>query len=56
MGESKRKTVVDTLVAIGMIAVVSVYAISQGVDANVAYIAIIAIAGLGGYQVHRETS
>jgi len=39
------------LVAIGTIAIIAVYAISKGMDANVAYVAIVAIAGLGGYEI-----
>jgi len=39
------------LVAMCAIAIIAVYALSHGVDSNVAYIAIVAIAGLGGYEM-----
>jgi len=39
------------LVAMGTIGIIAIYAISKGMDANVAYIAIVAIAGLGGYEI-----
>jgi len=43
--------ITHTLVAICAIAIVAIYALSHGVDTNVAYIAIVAIAGLGGYEM-----
>lgn len=46
---------VEVLVGMSMICVVSIACILQGIDGNVAYVAIVAIAGLGGYQIKEET-
>ena len=42
-----------TLVSICAIAIIAVFALAHGVDNNIAYIAIIAIAGLGGYEMNQ---
>ena len=44
-----------TLVSICAIAIMAVFAVSNGIDGNVVYLAIVAVAGLGGYEV-RELS
>ena len=41
------------LVSICAIAIVAIYAIAHGLDGNVAYMAIVAIAGLGGYEMNQ---
>lgn len=41
------------MVAMLSIAILVIYAVSQGVDAETVYMAIIAIAGLGGYEMYR---
>lgn len=38
-----------------MISVVTLCCILQGIDGNVAYVAIVGIAGLGGYQIKEES-
>jgi len=42
-----------TLVSICCIAIVALYAVANGVDGNVVYVAIVAIAGLGGYEMNQ---
>jgi len=43
--------ITHTLVAIASIAIVAIYAVAHNVDGNVVYVAIVAIAGLGGYEM-----
>lgn len=45
---------VEVLVAMAMISVVTLACLLQGFDGNVAYLAVVAIAGLGGYQIREE--
>jgi len=45
----------QTVVAIGTIAIVAIFAIAHGVDGNVAYVAIVAVAGLGGYTMQQTS-
>lgn len=45
---------VEVLVAMSLIGLVTICCILQGIDGNVAYIGIVGIAGLGGYQIKEE--
>lgn len=42
------------MIAMCLVAVVAVFALSLGQDSSIAYAAIVGIAGLGGYQLKRE--
>lgn len=45
----------ETLIGMALIGIVSITAMNHGFDGQVAYLAIVAIAGLGGYQIREAT-
>lgn len=45
----------NVLVAICMVTIMTIYAVSQGENGSIVYAAIGAVAGLGGYELQRTT-